>query len=295
MDINNIDHLLEALYRTDVPHGTVMETRRRDEEHLFNWLDAATPAWLAENADKIILTCASRMAIRYTARQENEFISNHGYTGDGPIARGIISKDTTQEAEKHTAFYLKTKARVEKLARLDSINRRSQLVVLRFPTKEPMRQPESGQAGIAEKVRDPVEVYELMRRSRIAGNSSCITAGPGDYYRDWLDNGSHAELEESTDTILFCGAARMAIRASVRLEKAWRQDRTVNNDWPRYTTDILSDLREERDRAVDSYLKLREAQAKFAHNQGIIARSEIATKITKPKRLQTKKKGTKTA
>ena len=291
MDINNTDHLYEALYRAGAPHGTVMETQRQDENHIFNYLDAATPAWLAENADKIILAFARKMAIRCSGRQEDEFIRN-GYSGDGPVARGIIPEAVILEAEKHVAFYQKTKARVGKLAHLDSINRRSQMTVLRFPAKESRYQQEQADANKkeADKARDLVDVYELMRRSHIAGNASGTDSGPSDYYRDWLDDATQEELAEATDTILFCGAARTAILMSIRLDKAWHQPLWVNNEWPRHKTELLSDVRKERDHAVDSYLKFREAQAKFEHNQGIVARSESDTRISKPRRPHAKRK-----
>lgn len=245
MDINNIDHLLEALYRTDAPHGTIMNTQRQDEDYMFNWLDAATPPWLAENADKIILACASKMAIRHMARQEDEFIRN-GYSGSAPVDRGVIVESIIKEAEKHTVFYMKARERLEKLVRLDSINRRSEMAVLRFPAKATERQLEPGMLGNDiknEGHRDLVQVYEQMRRSHIAGNARGIVSGPGDYGFDWLDNATQAELEESTDTILFASAARMAIRMSLRLERGWRQHVWINQNNLKFKTDLLHDLR----------------------------------------------------
>ena len=48
MNISDIDRLLEALHRDDIPNGIVMETQ--ESEYEFNWLDAATPASLVELA-----------------------------------------------------------------------------------------------------------------------------------------------------------------------------------------------------------------------------------------------------
>lgn len=292
MDFDNINHLLEALDSTiDEPaHGTVMKALMG--EYVYNWLDAASSSWLAENTDNIILALAGRMAIRYMALQEMKF-DNHGYTGYRFVTSGLLPESLVRETEKHTAFYLKTKGRLEKLARLDSINRRSQLAVLQFPTKVTAHQsnePGSKSAEIGEVKRDLVQTYELMRRSHL-GDFNPIVQGPGWYRRDWLDDATQAELVESTDAILFAGHARMAIRMSLRLEKSWRQSAPHSTDPEQSKNDLLHDIRKERDRAVDSYLKLLEARAKAEHNQGIVTRSETGSALRKPRRprMRTKK------
>lgn len=86
----------------------------------------------------------------------------------------------------------------------------------------------------------------------------------------------------------------MAIRMALRLEKAWHQKPWINNDGRVYKTDLLYDLRKERDRAVDSYLKIREANARIAHQEGIAARS-AGTALRKPRRPPARRKKIKTA
>lgn len=294
MNISNIDHLLEALHRDDIPNGIVMETQ--EGEYEFNWLDAASPAWLVENADKIVLALASKMVIRHTAIQEAKFAHN-GYTGYGPIIRDVIPEDIVKEAEKHIAFYLKLKGRLEKLARLDSINRRSKLTVLQFPAKGARDQAAIGLADDTTggfEARNLVETYELMRRSNLAELTPIVQRPGGATRHDWLDAATQEDLDDSTDTIVFIGAARLAIRMSIRLERGWRQPTWIGTHEISHTTD-LHKLRLDRDRAVDGYLKIREAQTKFEHNQGIVARSDVGTKIPKPRRPHAKRKGTKIA
>lgn len=294
MDLDNIDHLLEALNRDDVPHGTIMDTH--DDEHEYNWLDAASPSWLAENADPVILALARKMVIRYTALQEEAF-ARAGYADSGPIARGAVPEHIIKESGKHQTFYLKTQGRIAKLARLDSINRRSFEVIRFSEAKATTVRPDpdwvEDKTATDKAVRDLYQLYESRRRANITEYAS-IVHGQGHRGRDWLDDATQAELEAATDTIMSAGAARMALRAALRLEKAWRQDPWVNNEAIYHKTDLVHDLRRERDRAVDSYLKIREVQARMMHNQGIVARSADMT-LRKPRRPYAKRKKTNSA
>jgi hypothetical protein len=281
------NELLEALDRDNPAHGVVMNAQ--GGEYRYNWLDAAPAPWLVENAGSIILALACRMVIRLVAMHEMEF-SRNGYTADGPVARGIISEHILKESEQHQAFYLKTKERLAKLARLDSINRRSFEVVRFSEAKAPTVKPDPSWAEgkvIVEEDRNLFQIYELLRRSNITEYAP-IVHGPGRGTNTWLDEATPEELE-GTDTIMLAAGARMAIRASLRLEKAWRQHPWINNNGLLNKTDLRQDLRQERDRSVDSYLKTREALARREHNQGIVARS-AGMAMQKPRRPHAKRK-----
>lgn len=284
INLDSVNDLLEAVCREDIPHGVDLPIECGT--HRFNWLDAASVPFLTEITDKILLALARRMVIRGMARQEAEF-SRTGYTGKGPVDRHPVSKEVIDDANRHNTFYLNLEERLAKLDHLASINRRSD-EVLHFPKPEAAPfQPEG--EWVREQNAAPTnpdrlyQVYELMRRTNIAAHTP-IVQGPGWYTYDWLESASMDELAESTDGIMLAGSARLAIRASLRLEKAWRQDIGVNDDGRFHRTPLLQDLADERDRTVGSYLTLREKIARIAHKQGIAGRSTNDTQMRKVRR-----------
>lgn len=292
MDLDNIDSLLEALCRENLTNETQLTTRFQDGH--FNWLDAAPATVLMEVTDKIILSCAQRMAIRSAGRLESAFRIN-GYSGRNSVRSNIIPSAIKAEFDRNTAFYNKTKTRLATIEHLDSINSRSNVIA--FPAGTVAHhEPVLGKTdGGAEKNREHMDVYEAFetyRRTNIAHGYHIVTHFGDDSNiceYNCLDAPTMEELEESADAIVLATSSRMAIRSSLRLEVAWRDHVTPKIEVSARPVLTLLPFMDERDGYVDSYLKIREEQARIAHKQGIVERANDR-KLSKPRRPHLKLK-----
>lgn len=281
MNNKNINYLFEALCNKakDIDHPVPAETDSGERD--FNWLDAAPADEVPERADAVILACARFMAIRAAAMRDTAFNAN-GYSGYMPVDADLIPEDVLREAELHERFYLKLQSRLATLELMNSTNRHFQ-ISSRFPRDKATGTPEEAK---------PVpgslhEEYENRRRSNMPRNNSSIVRMSECYCRGFLDKATVAQLEESTDIIILATTARMAARASLRLEMAWSGGNIFYAGTPMKSAPVPVMI-EERDRHVDYYLKIREELAAVTYRRGI-ASCEPTPNRTKRARQRLKK------
>ncbi|MCD7896483.1 MAG: hypothetical protein LUG50_07370 [Planctomycetaceae bacterium] len=268
MGFGDADYLLEALCSNgdEVDHPMLAETEYSPRK--FNWLDATPADKVPEIADKALLTLARLMAVRGSAMLEEAFNAN-GYSGYMPVNPDPIPEPVFHEAELHLTFYRILITRLAGLAHKSSLNPGLNAGIRSHKAET------INMHGRHDSIsRSLHEEYERRRRSNIMRNRFPITSKPGRPIRDFLTNATAEQIDESADVIVLATAARMAVRASLRLEKTWRSQ-NVFLAGKRIESPPLPVLIGERDRFVDQYLWLREELAEVVSKLSLPARANV--------------------
>lgn len=253
MNFDSRDDLLAALCREDATRDSDIMFRRNGRR--LNWLDAAPATQLEKVTEKVLLSCVQRMAIRSSGYLEAAFAIK-GYNGKDFALRDSHPRAAKAFFDQNAIFYQRLKRRLADIRHIEIMS--GQVKDYSFENRED-----------DDRVPSLYLAYERYRWSTIESGQKLFVPT-----LSWCDvffwPVSKDILDESTDAIILAAASRMAIRSSLRLEVMWkdafcRYGASTDNSVP-----LLGEYVEERDGAVQSYLDIREEQAKAAYSQSLI-------------------------